>query len=75
MTNEELQALRNEIEELSTALRKMATGERVSEVRFRDRMIKYSEITLPELREERDRLISMLPQPVSRLRPMKYVGM
>ena len=57
------------------ASKKFATGDRVSEVRFADRIIKYSEISLPELQAERDRLLSLVPGSSSRVRPMIYRGL
>jgi len=75
MTPEELAALQADIEAIETAIKKFAAGDRVSEVRFADRTIKYSEITMPQLQTELDRLRSKLPHTTSRVRPMIYRGL
>lgn len=75
MTYEQLSALQADIEEINAAIKKFATGDRVSEVRFADRIIKYSDISLPELQAERDRLMSLVPGASSRVRPMIYRGL
>ena len=75
MTNEELAQLQADIAAINTAIKNFTSGDRVSEVRFADRVIKYSDITLPELTAERDRLTGMLPSTVSRVRPLVYRGL
>lgn len=75
MTAEELAALQADIATVETAIKNFASGDRVSEVRFADRIIKYSEITLPELQGELSRLQSRLPVATGRVRPMTYWGL
>ncbi|NTU68937.1 MAG: hypothetical protein HGB02_08670 [Chlorobiaceae bacterium] len=75
MTDSELATLKDNIEAIETAIRAFTAGDRVSEVRFGDRTIKYSEITLPELNAERARLMSQVPKAAGRVRQMKYVGL
>jgi hypothetical protein len=75
MTDEEIIKLQEEIDTVKTAISRMSAGERVTEVRFGDRIIKYAEISLPELQAELSRLQGMLPAPISRLRPLRYQGL
>ena len=75
MTSAELESLQNDITAINAAIKAFTGGDRVSEVRFADRIIKYSDITLPELQAERDRLVGMLPNTASRVRPMVYRGL
>lgn len=75
MTDADLAQLQADITAINTAIKNFTNGDRVSEVRFADRIIKYSEITLPELTAERDRLLSRMPVTVSRVRPMVYRGL
>jgi uncharacterized protein YhaN len=75
VTEEELAQLQADVAAINTAIKNFTNGDRVSEVRFADRIIKYSEITLTELTAERDRLVSLLPGSVSRIRPLTYRGL
>lgn len=75
MTDTELAALRENIEAVKTAIQAFAAGDRVSEVRFADRTIKYSETTLPELQSLLASLEGQLPKAAGRVRQMKYVGL
>ena len=53
----------------------MTRGERVSEVRFSDRVIKYAEISLPELQKETVVPATSKMPGTSRLRVMRYQGL
>lgn len=75
MTTADTTALQSDITAIEAAIKSFTNGERVSEVRFADRTIKYSEITLPELQKERDRLLSQMPGTPSRARKMIYWGL
>lgn len=75
MTEEELAALQADIVAVETAIKNFASGDRVSEVRFADRTIKYSEISLPELQAELARLKSQLPASSGRVRTIRYRGL
>ncbi len=75
MTDEELAVLKADIAAVETAIKEFANGDRVSEVRFADRTIKYSEISLPELQAELTRLKSQLPTSSGRLTTIRYRGL
>lgn len=75
VTQEELAALQADIVAVETAIKNFASGDRVSEVRFADRTIKYSEISLPELQTELARLQSQLPASSGRARTVRYRGL
>lgn len=75
MTAEEITALQADITAINNAIKAFTSGDRVSEVRFADRVIKYSDISLPELTAERDRLVGLLPNTASRVRPLVYMGL
>lgn len=75
MTAAELASLRDNIDAVKDAIQKFAAGDRVSEVRFADRLVKYAEVTLPQLRDELSRLEAQLPKQSGRIRPMIYRGL
>lgn len=75
MTTEEITALQADITAINDAIKAFTNGDRVSEIRFADRVIKYSDISLPELTAERDRLVGMLPNTAGRVRPLVYMGL
>jgi hypothetical protein len=75
MTSEELIQLQDDIDALKDAIAAMTRGERVTQVRFADRVIQYAEISLPELKNELTALQGKLPASASRLRHLRYQGL
>lgn len=67
-------ATQQDLDAINAAIAKLIAGERVTEVQYSDRTVRYQRVSLAELKAERARIEAELAGG-SRLRPMFYGGL
>lgn len=59
----EVEQLKNDLESVRTAKKKLISGIRVGEVTYQGRKVSYAEVSLPQLTDEESRLIRLINRP------------
>lgn len=67
-------ATQADLDAINAAIAALIAGQRVTEVRFSDRTVKYAEVSLNQLQAERERIQQAIA-PASRVRPLRYEGL